>query len=523
MPEQNKSYDHVQEKGYIGNVEFDRLEPAQLQPISVMVQALDNQWLPQNLLKSAFDKGQVTEGLRRRLTKQVRAEYLRSLINGQQVVINRAFIYNNPAIFQDYEHRGNVREAFKALLEEGAIIPFLLGENAPIDPPHSGPRTVNSYNVHPNQKLWQQLCEEVRVRCVRLSWNDQENISLAGKYLSQPFNRFVSSMTAGDITAYLRDLNLDTSAEVSFRKRLADVSHFCIDMHSEGRLVTRNELYNAFVTAGENPAEQKFDKSKPFAAQIKQLLDLSYNCNLPDSVRGYLITPVGSLPRTALQELRIEGKRSAITAEELVHLLKRTTFSLVNEMLNIKSLAFLRLSDIHEVRHMDEWHTYIQTMQMLLENPFSFAEGGAMNVYRSYLLLANRITKPFQERQERALSSWEPTITLVFSIAGATLSFMLNMADPVYQFSGQIASTALVGAVPIVGRLIIHDRSEKKTRQDLSTSIDFMRLKLEDARNQWNDLRKLMKDIPGFHELTEPGKTEIVDPIMSYQTQQIEY
>jgi len=86
--------DQQPKKGQVGDVEFERINKADLEAVPVIVQALDNQWLPRSLLEQAQKKGQVTREIDKELRKAVRAEYIRSLINGQQLIINRAFLYN---------------------------------------------------------------------------------------------------------------------------------------------------------------------------------------------------------------------------------------------------------------------------------------------------------------------------------------------------------------------------------------------------------------------------------------------
>src|SRR5260221_5095700 len=127
-------------------VEFEAILPDELKAISVLCQAFDNQWLPRSLLKEAIKAGGVTPKLEQQRIKLVRAEYIRSLLNCEQVVINRAFLYNNEIIYRDYlsvENNSNPdeihnaqvnREAFKRLLQDGVIIPFLLYERSPVEP-----------------------------------------------------------------------------------------------------------------------------------------------------------------------------------------------------------------------------------------------------------------------------------------------------------------------------------------------------------------------------------------------------
>src|SRR6266516_6180724 len=368
--------------GQVGNVEFKQLEPSHLKSVPVLIQALDNQWLPRALMQSTLKSGQITKSIDRKLRRAVRAEYIRSLINGQQVILNRAYLYNNPAISQDYSlKKAPAREAFKALLAEEVIVPYLLGEKTPVDPPASGSGTITGYEVRRAFSAWQKLCQEVRPCCVRFSWDGEENRQLTRQYLAERFNKFATSAAAGDIDTYLRDLQMDPSARSKFRKRVVELGQLCLDFIDRDRLATRNDLYKAFVTVGDNPAERKYDSMKPFAAEIKQLLDLDYNVNLPDALGGYLITPVDSLPRTALQEWQQMAQRATITAEELMKLLQRVAFDLVGRSLNVASMDVLSLQDVREIRRMDEWAIYIQSLQTLLSDPLQFADGGAARVY----------------------------------------------------------------------------------------------------------------------------------------------
>lgn len=317
----------------------------------------------------------------------------------------------------------------------------------------------------------------------------------------------------------MRDLNLDKSAESGLRQRLIDLGRFCLDFSSQGKSVTRNDLYKAFVTAGNNPAERKYDKSRPFAGEIKQLIDLSYNCNLPDALGGYLITPVDSLPRTALQEWQKAAKQPGISGAELLTLLQRTAFDLVERGLNVKSMDALSLQDVREIRKMDEWTLYIESVEKLLSNPLNFADGGADRVYEKYNRLTKRITNLIagQNRKLDILTSWSPVAELVFYIAGAVLSCIWTANGPVIQLLGQVAGDVGAAAVPVVGRLVIRDRSEKRAQQDLSTSVDFMRFSMRHAKEEWREIERQVQSFSGYQQLTGNLQAkEIVDPILSY-------
>ncbi len=260
------------------------------------------------------------------------------------------------------------------------------------------------------------------------------------------FNQFAMSAAAGDIDTYIRDLSLDESAKASLLKRLADVGHFCLDIRSQGRLVTRNDLYKAFVTAGDNPADRMYDVS-----------------------RGYLITPIDSLPRTALQEWHKAAKDKEITGDELIMLLRRLVLDLVMRGSYLKSMDLLTLQDVREIRRMDEWETYIRSVENLLEHPFQFADGGASAVHSSYVALAKQMTRLVEQRyagrKEKAIARWEPGIELVVNIAGAVLSVLLtpSSAEPIYHrfWSGLHISSSRCGSC---GRSACHQRSGEDTR-----------------------------------------------------------
>ncbi|MGH2495342.1 MAG: hypothetical protein ACRDIV_11620, partial [Ktedonobacteraceae bacterium] len=106
---------------------------------------------------------------------------------------------------------------------------------------------------------------------------------------------------------------------------------------------------------------------------------------------------------------------------------------------------------------------------------------------------------------------------LVFYIAGAVLSCIWTTSGPVIQLMGQVAGDVGAAAVPVVGRLVIRDRAEKKARQDLSTSVDFMRFSMRHAKEEWREIESQVQSLSGYQQLTGKLQTkEIVDPILSY-------
>jgi hypothetical protein len=85
-------------------VDFVRLDLDDLDDVAVVAQSLDNQWVRPDLLAKMLKSGLslTSDKVARERSRQVRAEYIRSLVNSPQVVINRAYIINNPVVRRDF-------------------------------------------------------------------------------------------------------------------------------------------------------------------------------------------------------------------------------------------------------------------------------------------------------------------------------------------------------------------------------------------------------------------------------------
>lgn len=494
-------------------VEFKALEPPDLAVVPLIAQTFDNQWLPHFLLRRAMKRGHLSRGMETSLKRLVRAEYLRSLINQRQVIINRGFLYNNRSIFQDYLQAGRNREAFKELLDEGTIIPYLYTEVSPLEPP---PFEVDAQGF----PAWQRLCQEVRMHCLRLSWDDTLNRKIAHVQLARRFHNFAQNIASGDYEQYIQDLDLDVSTREELRSRLLDIARMCLVFLEQEKLVARSDLYKAFITAGENPVERHYDGTKPFTAELKQLLDLAYNTYLADALGGYLLTPADSLLRTALQEWEQLAHLPSIASDDLVRIMQGASFSLAPGGPSLRSVGLLRLQEVQIVRRMDEWRLYVESQEELLKDPLQFTGRTAVNVYQSYLTFVARMTALVQERHPTRTTftaSWIPVIELVIDIAGAVLSVTWTPEGPIYRLSGQISPLVGAAAAPVVARLVIKDLNSEGARVDVTAGIDFIRCKMQYARQQWADIQRQVREIPGFRAWRPPSGGN--GPTINYREQ----
>lgn len=503
-----------------GPVEFVLAEAADLDSLAVVAQSLDNQWVPGELLRQMLQRGRSLDDVRTERAAMVRGEYLRALVNSPQVIVNRAYVYNNEAVFGDFRHAGPDRDAFKALLAGGVIVPFLFDEPSPVEEP--------DFAVGAGLEAWRQVVQEARPTCARLSWDDDRNRRYIREQLQHRFAAFAQGLNLLDPAVLARDLGQDPDDDGSraLRARLTQIVHWCADVAGEGRLVTREELYRNFVVAdGTETTEGRYDVTKPFAADIKQIVDLAYNVNLPDALDRFPLTPVDSPRRTALQEWHLRAQQaSTVTPEELVDLLRRTAFDVVQSGLVIESLSELSLAEVRAVREEEAWASYIGRLRHLVAHPLEFTDPdeGARAVYEAYVELAKVISarasrRPSGRRPARE-HRWDPVIEIVFEAAGAVLSVVFAN-PPIFQVAGTVAAAVGARAAPVVVRLVIRGMAERRAQARLSTGIDLMRVRFGNAKRDWDRLVFETRQLDAFTEVESsltPAATANMDHYDDY-------
>src|SRR4249919_1415799 len=172
------------------DVQFQKIEPPDLDQVAVVAQCLDNQWVPRTMLRDMVAKGLSLEDISVERAQLVRAEYLRSLLTAKQVIVNRAFLYNNHAIVRDYADVGPSRSAFIRLLRGRAIVPYLYKEETPTQ------QTAGVQVVPDGFDAWTRVCQDAgEMSCLRLSWQPSRNNDLTQK-LGLSFHDFAVTASA---------------------------------------------------------------------------------------------------------------------------------------------------------------------------------------------------------------------------------------------------------------------------------------------------------------------------------------
>lgn len=495
--------------------EFSRLTLDDLHPMAVVAQCLDNQWVPAGLLNGMIADGRDLSDVRGELSSGVRAEYVRSLVNSPQVVVNRAFFYNNPVVFGDFTTEGPDRDAFAKLLTSGAVVQMLLAEHGPVDPPAFLERqeTPNYSTLAHGWRAWQGIADEAHVHSLRYSWDDpRANAEQIRKRLAGEFTRRAQTLVNLHGPTLATDLGVDLDAALKIKSRLADVTARCADLAARDEFATRERLYAEFVTApGTDPALGRYDRSKPYVREIKELIDLAYNVNLATGLETLALTPANALHRTVLQEWEpVRRRTSALSAEQIAALLRGTAFDFVQRTLFIDTFAKLSMRDVWDLRRTEQWARYMSTMRGLLADPLHMFDDplhGAPAVVGAYLDLLGETTRIATARDRPgtpARKARNIAAVIAVEVAGAVLELQMQSGAMTVAVLGAVAAPFVTEAAKVTVRLglrAVSDRRERRTLDaELDTRTQVINGWVESGGRFWADLVAELRDVPGMSE-----------------------
>jgi hypothetical protein len=472
-----------------GDVEFVALEREDLAPLAVVPQCLDPHWVPAPMLRRMLTRGESLGDVAAERLGLVRAEYLRALVNARQVVVSRTALLTNPALVRDVLGAGDERAALARMLDSGALVPLLLAESSPADRPHH--RMDERAFAQ-----WQRLCRDVRTRCLRLSWDDELNSRVIQNDLHRRFGWFASGVHQLDVRVLSRVLGVGPGAETDLAKLLARIALWCAAWAGEGRAVTRDDLYREFVVAdGTRPAEGRYDRAKPFAGELKRLLDLRHGMNLPDALRRFPLVPADGLARSALQEWHVlDGGGAHVSVRELADRVARADWPLPDAEPCLESFGVLSLAEVEAVRRTEAWATYAAALDRLLERPLEAADpaGGAVAVCDAYVRLVRAATD-VATRRRPALPTlpWAPALEFVVEAGGAALSIVPGLLgrDPrACRAVGVLVPDARGRPLPVTVKLLVRGLGRRRSRADVAAGVHVLSGCLEDAGEQWREL-----------------------------------
>ncbi len=487
--------------------------PESLEADAVVPQCLDNQFVSDETFELMLRRGldYTDSAIKDRRKNAFRNEFVRSLVYSSQVVIQRAYFTNSDFLYENYlPTRPKDLEAFAQLVRSGAIVPFLftessLSENLQFDLSSEG-RTAT-------RTLLEELADDVT--CVRLSPNDVENRKRTAQ-MSTEFGHALTrfrwlddeSLNAMAVELFRSPDKLHSAGFERFGSSLQELAKTAFAMDS----VTRNELYKkyfAFDGRGEHVAAGRFrspSEDEPFLFELKKLVDLAYNVNLPDHLGRYTFTPLDLPSRMALQDAPGTGYTheqisSLLTDDDMMEQLRRAVAAHTQRAMSLPLLANLTTADVIAIRALPEWDAFRLAQARLLKNPLEALENFA------------QFESAFEEFQA-SMSDWYQTtyhrqrtedrycnfVSIALSIGGRTIIAGSGLSPVEKAVAGEAAARVIPQRVKgYAAKLMVgvYDLGRRRLDSQRSYTIELMQTNEE----------LLKEDVEGFlHKVT--GKAE---------------
>jgi hypothetical protein len=467
----------------VGMTNFTKLRVEDLSRLAVVAQSLDNRWVPPELLTRMVRTGQAMNDVRADLRKAVRADYIRALVNSRQVVVNRAFLYNNPILFEDFEPGAQHRDAFLGLLSSGAIVQMLVTEQSPIEQPQllERPDAPDFGIVERGWRAWVSAAQEAHVSSLRFSWEDAAaNQQVVRQRLAYAFTQKAQSLVGLHGPTLAADLGLDREAAMAIKRtHLREVAMACADLAADGKFATRETLYRQFLTGGLDPALGRFDRDSPHLVQVKQLIDLAYNVNLAVGLETLALTPADAMKRSVLQEWQaLPRGRVPVSAEQVTAMVRGIAFDFIQQSLFIDTFGRLSLRDVLDLRGSQAWHRYADGLEALLGAPldrFDDPVGGAGAVMASYVEVLAEVTRIATGRHRPdgpVARARDLTMVMTVEVAGALMEYEFLPTGLKAALAGAFLAPVVTEAATVSIRLGIRAIGEQRDRHRVEAALD---------------------------------------------------
>ncbi|NML49979.1 hypothetical protein HHL19_09890 [Streptomyces sp. R302] len=458
----------------------NRLAFGDLERYPVVAQALDNQWLPEELAAGRQSPGAPlrTPGA----AAAAAAELRRALVNSGTLVVNRAFFVNNEALYENYVSSAEpaARGAFVELLNEHAIVPYLYTER-------DGTEEFRFHHHEPAAHAWRRLVrEESTPAFVRLDWDDEGNLDHA-HHMGQRFTQRLAGLKFLKAKQLAQDLGIPLELATAMKQGiLQDITRWAGAQDGEGT-ITRNTVYQEFLSRPGTEPYQNLLRDGDDIVPAKQLIDLLYNLGVPDASGLVALTPPGSPARRAIQE--DVSLRARTQDPEAVGLLIRNLVadSLHRSVDGPNSYAGLSLPDVVALRRTPEWEMYVDSLEGFLHDSF---RDGRLPGHEEFVERTETIARDHARMLRTARLATRSTqgfareITTALVLESAGIAVQIVSGEPPTLTSGALqALTAVGGALSV--RLEFWDEAARSRRSGLGHSLTLPTLRLGNLRKDW--------------------------------------
>lgn len=368
----------------IGDSIYYRVFAADLAPSAVYPFALDNQWLPEvfydedSNLYARFEKeGFTSKTVQEYIKEFKKRNFTLSFFQFKQVIIKLNTILYDPYFRDLLKNKGEDKKAFTSLLGNGSIVVLLSGSQmTPFIHRKSGDEKTDEII-----ELWNGLCEETSIYCIRENWSLPEDTH------TKDFLRFCSNLAMDhDSNVLLAEtLRLDEDRLNAFLVTLKTISMqaFC-QTHMNGTQAqdkvddySRSLFYQNYIVkngseGGEDPVYMcLFDPNKPFHHELKRLIDIYYNSIFCNTLQCDALLPDDIHPENYyLNSLYLNTGEKEVSIEELQYAFSEFfgNCEILDEIEAIGSNLYLEnwdLKRIVKLRNKEGWYEYVELLELI--------------------------------------------------------------------------------------------------------------------------------------------------------------
>lgn len=337
-----------------GRAVFRPITAADLHQNAVAASCLDDQYIDRRtLLSKSF-------GFRQDYTKCVLQEFAKCLLSAEQVVVNRTYLQNTEVM----RHLAPLDDAsddtaIVRLIDDGAIIPYLYSDDDPTLQASVASRALNADAV----SAWNRVCERTEPQCLRLSWNNSTDAELRTDRLANRFSRRLEELAEVGRPDILRELTHQHS----------DAAVEAFGGYLRGVLLpiardrpTRRQLYDELILRrGSNVADTEIDVTKPFACEIKQLIDLVYNANMAGALGINSVTPSRSVSADLLADAGLQPENGRTVSTDLAAAVAALALKMQREHYDESTspiLGDLSVEEVARIRDHSVWRRYVRSV-----------------------------------------------------------------------------------------------------------------------------------------------------------------